>query len=172
MTELQIFFIFIAALTLGSAVAVVSVKNLVHAAFYLILTFLGVAAVFVLLNATYLAVIQVLVYIGAIAILMIMAVMVTRNVTGEDVSVLKLFNGGWPLAGLISILVGATLIVGLTAWPEMMSQLAPDVDTTAHVAQIGTQLVDTYVVPFILAGMLLLAALVGAIMVAWPKKED
>jgi NADH-quinone oxidoreductase subunit J len=168
MTELQIFFIFGAAITLVSALMVVAVKNLIHAAFYLILTLFGVAVLFVLLNATYLAVVQVVVYIGAIAILIIMAVMVTRNVTGEGV---RIFNTGWPVALLISLLVGATLFLGLNEWPTM-ADYAPEVDTTGHVAQVGTELVGTFVVPTILAGMLLLAALVGAIMVAWPKKKE
>lgn len=168
MTELQIVFLIGAVITLVSALLVVTLKNLVHAAFYLILTLFGVAVLFVLLNATYLAVVQVVVYIGAIAILIIMAVMVTRDVTGEGV---RIFNAGWGLAGLISILAAATLILGLSAWPQL-AEFAPDVDTTGHVAQVGAELVGTFVVPTIMAGMLLLAALVGAIMVAWPKREE
>jgi NADH-quinone oxidoreductase subunit J len=170
MTELQIFFIIAATITLVSAIMVVTVKNLVHAAFYLILTLFGVAAFFVLLNATYLAVIQVVVYIGAIAILIIMAVMVTRNVTGEDVSFIKGFNAGWPVAIVVAALVAGALFLGLSEWS--MPDAAPDVDTSGHIAQVGTELVGTYVVPTILAGMLLLAALVGAIMVAWPRRKE
>jgi NADH-quinone oxidoreductase subunit J len=171
MTELQIFFIVLAAITLGAALMVVTVKNLVHAAFYLILTLLGIAVTFILLNATYLAVIQVLVYIGAIAILIIMAVMVTRNVTGQNISFLKDLNGGWMIALLVAAVVCATLILGLIDWSQL-STTAPDADTSTQVVMIGTELVGTYVVPTILAGMLLLAAMVGAIMVAWPKKME
>jgi NADH-quinone oxidoreductase subunit J len=168
MTELQILFIVGAAITLLAALMVVTVKNLVHAAFYLILTLFGVAVLFVMLNATFLAVVQVVVYIGAIAILIIMAVMVTRNVTGEGIRMIK---GSAILAALISLMVGVTLIVGLSDWPQM-AEFAPEVDTTGHIAQMGTELVKTYVVPFEVASLLLLAALVGAIMVAWPKKKE
>ena len=168
MTELQVVFLLAAVITLVSALLVVTVKNLIHAAFYLILTLFGVAVLFVMLSATYLAVVQVVVYIGAIAILIIMAVMVTRNVTGNGI---RIFNSSALLAGLISILVGATLIVGLLDWPQL-NEYAPEADTTGHIAQVGTELVGTFVLPTILAGMLLLAALVGAIMVAWPKKKE
>jgi NADH-quinone oxidoreductase subunit J len=168
MTELQFVFILGAAITLVSALMVVTVKNLIHAAFYLILTLFGVAVLFVLLNATFLAVIQVVVYIGAIAILIIMAVMVTRNVTGSESTI---FNTSKWVAALISALVGATLILGLSEWSQLTAT-ASEVDTTTHVAQIGTELVGKYVVPFELASLLLLAALVGAIVIAWPRKKE
>jgi NADH-quinone oxidoreductase subunit J len=170
MTELQIFFIFAAAITLVAGLMVVTVKNLVHAAFYLILTLFGVAVIFVLLNATFLAVVQVVVYIGAIAILIIMAVMVTRNVTGEGG--VKMLNAGWPLAALIAAMVGVSLWLGLSPWSQL-AESAPAVDTSGHIALIGTEMFGTFIIPTLLAGMLLLAALVGAIMVAWPRtKED
>ena len=165
MTELQILFIFSAAITLVSALMVVTVKNLIHAAFYLILALFGIAVLFVMLNATFLAVIQVVVYIGAIAILIIMAVMVTRNVTGTEG---KIFNTSKWVAALVSLLVGGTLILGLSDWPQL-TEYAPEADTTGHIAQIGTELVSKYVVPFEVASLLLLAALVGAIVIAWPR---
>ena len=168
MTELQVVFIIGAVITLVSALMVVTIKNLIHAAFYLILTLFGVAVLFVMLNATFMAVIQVVVYIGAIAILIIMAVMVTRNVTGSKS---KIFNtSGW-LAALISLLVGATLVLGLNAWPQL-SEYAPEVDTTGHVVQIGTEVFGNYVVPSMVASLLLLAALVGAIVIAWPRVKE
>jgi len=169
MTILQIFFIISAAITLLAALMVVTVKNLVHAAFYLILTLFGVAVLFVLLNATYLAVVQVVVYIGAIAILMIMVVMVTRRVTGEGE---RTFNTSVVLAALISILAGGTLIVGLNAWPGLMAATPPAIDTSEVISQLGSEFVGTYVVPTILASLLLLGALVGAIIIAWPRKKE
>lgn len=168
MTELQVVFLIGALITLVSALMVVTVKNLIHAAFYLILSLFGVAVLFVLLNATFLAVIQVVVYIGAIAILIIMAVMVTRNVIGSQSTI---FNTNRWVAALISLLVSATLYLGLDAWPQL-TEYAPEVDTTGHVAQIGTELVGKYVVPFEVASLLLLAALVGAIVIAWPRKKE
>jgi hypothetical protein len=82
MSVMQLIFIIIAAISLGGALMVVTTRNLVHAALWLILTLFGVAVLFVLLNAGFLAIVQVVVYIGAIAILMIFAIMLTRQVMG------------------------------------------------------------------------------------------
>jgi len=79
MTGEQIIFLFVALFTLGSGFMVVSTRNLVHAALWLVSTLFGVAVTYALLNATFLAVVQVVVYIGAIAILFIFAVMLTRK---------------------------------------------------------------------------------------------
>ncbi len=79
----QVIFILVAAVTLFSAVMVVSVRRMMHAALWLIVTLLGVAVLFVLLQAGFFAVVQVLIYIGAIAILIIFAVMLTRQVMSE-----------------------------------------------------------------------------------------
>ena len=79
MTAEQIIFLIVAALTLISAVFVVTSRNLVHAALWLVATLFGVAVIYALLNAGFIAVVQVVVYIGAIAILFIFAVMLTRK---------------------------------------------------------------------------------------------
>ena len=79
MTGEQIIFLLVALFTLGSGFMVVTTRNLVHAALWLVSTLFGVAVTYALLNATFLAVVQVVVYIGAIAILFIFAVMLTRK---------------------------------------------------------------------------------------------
>ena len=99
------FFIF-AILTLGGALGVVTSRNLIHGALYLIVSLFGGAGFFVLLSAPFIAVVQVLVYIGAIAILIIFAVMLTRSMT----TMRELFNRQW----WMSALVGALLFVLLT----------------------------------------------------------
>ena len=96
MSAAQVIFILMAAVTLFSAVMVVSVRRMMHAALWLIVTLLGVAVLFVLLQAGFFAVVQVLIYIGAIAILIIFAVMLTRQVMSEKAPQL---NRGW-VAGL------------------------------------------------------------------------
>ncbi len=78
MTAMQIIFLVVAAVILGSAVFVVTSRNLIHCALWLIVTLFGVAVLYALLNAGFLAVVQVVIYIGAIAILFIFAVMLTR----------------------------------------------------------------------------------------------
>jgi NADH-quinone oxidoreductase subunit J len=79
MTALQIIFLITAVVTLGSALMVVTSRNLIHSALWLILSLFGVAVLYVVLNASFLAVAQVVIYIGAIAILIIFAVMMTAH---------------------------------------------------------------------------------------------
>lgn len=166
MSALGILFIVVAVVTLIAAFRVVTTPNLVHAALWLIMALFGVAVVFVLLNATYLAVVQVIVYIGAIAILMIFAIMLTRRVmkdSGPQV------NANWHWAALLGILlfVGLTIIlINSGAEEATLTTL-----TTDPVIELGKALVspNAYVIPFELASVLLLAALIGAIVVAWKK---
>jgi NADH-quinone oxidoreductase subunit J len=169
MSAMQGVFLFTAALILWAAFMMVTRPNLVHAAFYLIVALFGVAVIFVLLEAGFMAVIQVLVYIGAIAILMIFAVMLTRgDVIEEDV-----VNKGYGWAVLLSALFAFGLVILIGQWPavSMLPRgLAIGRDT---VAELGAALVspDGYVIPFEVASVLLLAALIGALVVARPQKK-
>lgn len=171
MTPIQIFFIFSAALVLISAVMVVTRRNLIHAALYLILALFGVAVIFVLLEAFYWAVIQVVVYIGAIAILIIMAIMVTRNVTGEN---FQRFNRNLVAAAMGAAGAAVALIWSLSKWPAFNAQ-APAAETGEEVVrQLGQQLFsgEGYLLPTILASVLLLAALIAAIKTAFPIQQE
>src|SRR3989337_4500895 len=107
MTAMQVVFLVTAVVTLGGAVMVVTARNLVHAALWLILTLFGIAVMFALLNAGFLAVVQVVIYIGAISILMIFAIMLTRRVM-QDVG--PQLNPGWWIAGLLSVVLFGGLV--------------------------------------------------------------
>ena len=171
MEPIQIVFLIGAALTLFSAVMVVTRRNLVHAALYLILALFGVAMIFVLLQAYYWAVIQVIVYIGAIAILIIMAIMITRDVTGEEVPA---FNKNVFFAALLAVLMIASMLMSLSLWPQFTAD-APQAEVgEAVIQQLGVQLfsADGYLMPTLLASILLLAAFVGAIRLAFPIKQE
>lgn len=168
MTPLLIVFIVVAAVTLGAALMVVTTRNLVHAALWLVLTLFGVAVMFVLLNAGFLAVAQVVIYIGAIAILMIFAIMLTRNVAAESNPQI---NDNWIWAAGLSIALFASLAWLLSGWGGFsmaLPELSPRADP---LRELGAALVspDLYVIPFEVASVLLLAALIGAIMVAWER---
>ncbi|MEX1247288.1 MAG: NADH-quinone oxidoreductase subunit J [Anaerolineales bacterium] len=170
MTAEQGVFIFTSFLTLFSGYMTVTRTNLVHSALFLVVALFGVAVIFVLLDAGFLAVVQVLVYIGAIAILMIFAVMLTRgNVTDEQESVSPFF--GWAL--LLAALFAFALIVMLGQWQDVAAQ-APALSAERNtVAELGAALVspEAYVIPFEVASVLLLAALIGALVVARPQKK-
>lgn len=170
MTVMQIVFILIAAATLGSALMVVTTRNLVHSALWLIAALFGVALVYGLLNAGFLAVVQVIIYIGAIAILMIYAIMLTRKVVRPYEGQRFNPNWGWALVAALILFISMTWI--LSGWPGITTP-APTLGTRfEQVRELGVALLspEGYVLPFELASVLLLAALIGAIVVAWDRK--
>lgn len=169
MTFLQFLFLIVATVTLGAALMVVTTRNLVHAALWLILALFGVAVVFVLLNAGFFAVVQVVIYIGAIAILMIFAIMLTRRVM-QDVG--PQFNRGWWMSALIALLFFGSLVWMLSSWNGFTTSLPAIPEGVDPLAQLGQALVspNAYVVPFEVASVLLLGALIGSIVIAWERR--
>ena len=169
MTAEQIIFLVVAVFTLGSGFMVVTTGNLVHAALWLVATLFGVAVVFALLNAGFLAVVQVVVYIGAIAILFIFAVMLTRKDMRDQGPQM---NRGWWAGALIAVLVFAGLFFMLQGWNGLSRTAAAIPAGFDAVAELGNALVspDAFVLPFEVASVLLVAALVGAVYVAFNRK--
>lgn len=169
MTPEQLIFIIVAVVTFVAAVRVVTSRNLIHSALWLILTLFGVAIFYVLLDAGFFSVIQVIIYIGAISILFIFAAMLTRRVM-QDAG--PQTNTNWWIGGLIAILLLAGLGVVLINW-QGFSTIAPSLANSAGIInQLGLALVspNQYVLPFELASILLVAAMIGAIFVAGEKK--
>jgi NADH:ubiquinone oxidoreductase subunit 6 (subunit J) len=186
---MPILFGIIAFLGLAAALGTVLARNLVHAALFLVAFFFTIACQFVLLEAEFLAALQVLVYIGAVAILLMFGIMLTRNIQGDDP---KSTPSAWQVPGLVAglfvFLVLAYGIVfqrglgGQKSWSmtDTRPSIAPDanrsssrataVDNMAKV--VGDELLTRYVVGFEVAGLLLTAALVGAIAVAHREEED
>ncbi len=169
MTGEQIIFLVVALFTLGSGLMVVTTRNLVHAAFWLVSALFGVAAVFALLNASFLAVVQVVVYIGAIAILFIFAVMLTRKDMRDQGPQL---NPGWWFGALISVLVFLGLFFLLQGWSGIATAASEIPSSFDAISELGNALVspDAYVLPFEVASVLLVAALIGAVYVAFHRK--
>ncbi|MCB0119837.1 MAG: NADH-quinone oxidoreductase subunit J [Anaerolineales bacterium] len=169
MTAQQIIFLIVALFTLGSALMVVTTRNLVHAALWLVSTLFGVAVVYALLNANFIAVVQVVVYIGAIAILFIFAVMLTRKDMRDSGPQM---NKNWWLGALVAVFVFAGLAFLLQSWNGVSATAAALPSGFDAISLLGDALVspDAYVLPFEVASVLLLAALVGAVYVAFNKK--
>jgi len=151
----------LAALTLGSAVMIVLTRNLLHALLCLILSFVGMAGVFITLSADFVAVVQVLVYAGAIAVLMLFAIMLSPR-SGRDNAANMLQLPALVLCGLFA--AGVTFTVIETDWREASRG---SFDTTAEA--IGQALLSPFVLPFEIASVLLVVAMVGAIVLV---RED
>jgi|SRR5690606_2166493 len=163
----SIAFLIFSIFVLGGGLGVVTTRNLIHGALFLVLSLFGVAGYFVLLAAPFLAAVQVLVYIGAIAILIVFAVMLTRSMT----HLREALNNQWWLSALVGVLLFVFLTVGviLPVWGQgsaFMEQPVSEVVGTT--ADLGVALVDgnQFVLPFEVASILLTAAMIGAIVVA------
>jgi NADH-quinone oxidoreductase subunit J len=165
---LQAIFLVAGTITLISSVMVVTSPNLVHAALWLVAALAGVAVLFLLLEATFLAVVQVAIYIGAIAILVIFAVMLTRRVMADVGSQI---NRTWWLAAPAAVVLYAGLVVLISRVPAYGRAAEPLLkEQKTIIADLGRALVDAqgFVLPFELASVLLLAAMIGAIVLALP----
>ena len=156
-------FILLAVLTLGGGLGVVVTRNVVHAALALLLSLLAVAGVYLILFAEFLALVQVLIYGGAVIIVLLFAIMLTRTSEYPRIS----DNRQWPLAavaalGLLGVLVPAFLINSVD-------------DTKAQSPVFGdlaNSLFTRWAIPFEVASLVLLVALIGAIIIARSEKDE
>jgi NADH-quinone oxidoreductase subunit J len=176
MTE-QILFVLLAIITIGSALVVVTNRNLFHSALALMVSFAGVAGVYITLDAGFLAMAQLLVYIGAISILIIFAIMMTRRLMQAVEAPFNSQRWLGLFGGVISFIILAVVLGRYWSPQPTTDSFVASVDPeilNGSVARLGASFVnpDAYVIPFEVASVLLLAALVGAIVVAWPKVED
>jgi NADH-quinone oxidoreductase subunit J len=157
--------------TIIAAIAVVQLKDLFRAALFLIVSFLGVAGMFILLRAEFLAAIQILIYVGAISILIIFAIMMTRDVDQGNP-----FNWLRAPAGIVAVLFGAVAIFVATAtnWNLIDTAMADgSIGTSMNggiinvfsdtIPTIARLLIGNFVLAFEIIGVLLLAAIIGAL---------
>lgn len=189
-SAIQATFVFVSVVGLLSAFATVLARNLVHAALFLIAFFFAVACLFVLLEAEFLAAMQILIYIGAVSILILFGIMLTRNIRGDettDAPRLAKLSAGFIGLGLLGILLFAYVIEsgrgGAGAW--VRTEVRPggvnpplDGGLPARAASIedmpraiGVELMTRQIIAFELAGLMLTAALVGAIALARQDKS-
>lgn len=161
-----VFFIF-AIMAVASAWGVVTSKNIVHSAFFLALTFTGVAVLYILLNAEFIAAAQILVYTGAISIMVIFAVMLTvRGDVRESNPENKKWLWGTGVAGLLFVLIALVILTN-----ENWRVLPMPVDAGGTV-ELSNLLLQWYMVPFEAAALLLTIALIGAVILAKGVKES
>lgn len=169
-------FYVIAILLVGSALAVVLLRNIVHAALFLAVFFGAAAGVYVLLNAEFIAIVQVLIYAGAVTVLMLFAIMLTQ---GAATRAGNPFSGQWWLAapiclilagGIIYAVSGAPMFIGAPDSSVNLAQAGSDGGTVIHLGQLlYSPFTYSYVLPFEIASVVLLVAIIGAIVIG---RED
>jgi NADH-quinone oxidoreductase subunit J len=164
-------FLVIAVVTLLTAIAAISLRNLVHCALFAALTFAGLAALFLRLNAQFVGLAQVLVYVGAVAILIVFAILLTR---GSEVTPERLLSRSWWAGAAVAALVLLCLATSIlrSPLPDSANHPNPDVRSDVVVRKIGTELMSQYVLPLEIVALLLTAATIGAVIIALNEKEE
>jgi NADH-quinone oxidoreductase subunit J len=165
MTVAEGFFYVVAAGTVAGGLGVVLLRNVVHAALSLIFTLLTVATLYILLASEFLALVQILIYAGAVTILLLFVLMLTRV---RDTP-LTMDGPQKPIAALAGLtLMGSLLaMVVSTTWPRDRGEA-----TVVSLETLGDALFRSWAVPFEVASLVLLVALVGAIVIARPEDGE
>jgi len=157
-----ILFIVLAVLTLAGGLGVVATRNVVHAALALLLSLLAVAGIYLILFAEFLAIVQVLIYGGAITIVLLFAIMLTRTAEYPRIT----DNRQWPLAAVAAV---ATLaVLGGSFWTKAAVATEPH---SPALTDLANSLFTRWAIPFEVASLVLLVALIGAIIIARESEE-
>ena len=162
MTLVQVVFLLLAAVAVGSALLVVTTRNMIHAALWLVVTLGSVAGVYLVLAAEFFAWVQILIYVGAVVVLLLFALMLTKAPTGPqpDLDAVRVVP-----AAVVAALVGALLVTTVLAgFSGVELDLEAVVVGSAEVT--GATIFEKWVLPFEVLSVLLLAALIGAIVLS------
>jgi NADH-quinone oxidoreductase subunit J len=162
MTAQEIAFVFLGVIGSAAAIRLVTSRNVVHAALYLVATLSMVAGIYLLVGAEFVGWVQVLIYVGAIVVLLLFSLMLTRAPIGRDT--LDNQQRGVAFVVAAGVLGGLVFLIKDAFDGE---KVAP---TAVHTAQIGVALFRDYVLPFEVVSVLLLAALIGAVVIA--RKDE
>jgi NADH:ubiquinone oxidoreductase subunit 6 (subunit J) len=160
-------FAIIATVTLVSAVAAMSLRNLVHCALALTVTFAGLATVYLQLDAQFVGFAQILVYVGAVAILIVFAILLTR---GTEQPRRSIFSSTWVVGAGIAVIVFGVLAGMILSSRTVTHDIPPAPSPT--VRQIGDLLMTKFILPLEVIGLLLTAALIGAVIIAMHERES
>ena len=172
MLELILFYIF-GAIAVGSAILVITQKNVVHCAVFLAATLLSVAGIFLTLHAEFLAGVQVIVYVGGILVLFVFVIML---ISMERSVIERQYNKQWTIALIASAALIVEFAYGIYrgkdsfVLPETQTQAAAD-SLAGNTQVVGTALFTTFLLPFEIASILLLVAIVGAVVLSKRKTQ-
>jgi NADH-quinone oxidoreductase subunit J len=155
-------FLFIAVFTIAAALAAATLRKLMHAALCFAVMFVGVAGFFFLLGAEFVGLVQIFVYIGAVAVLIVFTILLTKHESGQD----RGFNWSGLLVAVAVFIGLTTSIFKTTSLPAVAPQIK-----SLHVREIGQVLMTNYVWPLQCVGILLTAALIGALILVMEEKR-
>jgi NADH:ubiquinone oxidoreductase subunit 6 (subunit J) len=163
MRLMNAWFVVLAGITIVGAAAAMMLRSLVHCALALALAFTGIGTLYLFLGAQFLGLAQLLVYVGAIAVLIVFVILLTRGTDdGPPVKVPTALSG---------ILIALALF-GVLAWATLHSHLPVSGGSAVSVRELGTQLMTDYILPLEIIGVMLTAALIGAVIVAMKEKQN
>lgn len=160
----SILFYFFSTLAVGSAILMVTRRNIVHAAVFLITTLLATAGIFLQLQAEFLFIVQVILYVGGIMVLFVFVIMLVNL----DVSMrLVQFNRQWFVAGALALVLAAQVLFAVWAGRTSLRLPAMQVDISPkNTEAVADALFSKYMLPFEIASILLLVAMIGAVVMA------
>ena len=171
-----IFFYFFSIIAVFSAIMVIASKNTVHSVFFLILDFISISCLFIMIGAEFLGMIMLIVYVGAVAVLFLFVVMMLNVAQQKDEWFKgKIFTSHIPFGFLISIIIFLELIIVIGGWkykPNLIETSSIQIDknfTNTHA--LGNVIYTDYIHLFQLAGLILLVAMIGAIVLTYRKRE-
>ena len=156
-------FVLLAVITLGGGLGVVVTRNVVHAALALLGSLLAVAGIYLILFAEFLAMVQVLIYGGAIIIVLLFAIMLTRTAEYPRIT----DNRQWPLAAVAA--VGLLAVLAASFWTGSAGDTSPH---SPAFVDLANSLFTRWAIPFEIASLVLLVALIGAIVIARPGGDE
>ena len=171
-----IFFYFFSIIAVFSAIMVIASRNTVHSVFFLILDFISISCLFIMIGAEFLGMIMLIVYVGAVAVLFLFVVMMLNVAQQKDEWFKgKIFTSHIPFGSLISIIIFLELIIVIGGWkykPDLIETSSIKIDknfTNTHA--LGNVIYTDYIHLFQLAGLILLVAMIGAIVLTYRKRE-
>ncbi len=160
-------FAILVGVTLGSAIAAVSLRNLIHCALCLAVTFVGLAGLYLQLHAQFVGFAQILVYVGAVAILIVFAILLTRS---SEPAAAATSAGTWIAGAGVALLVFGVLAISIQSSVITHRKIPPPPELT--VRRLGDQLMNQYVLPLEVIGLLLTAAMIGAVIIAMQDRPE
>jgi NADH-quinone oxidoreductase subunit J len=163
---MSISFAIISAVTIASAVAAMTLRNLIHCSLAVVVAFAGLAAAYLQLDAQFVGFAQILVYVGAISILVVFAILLTRSGESPNESV---FSKSWATGLAVVVAVLSVLVWAITHSSVIKRDLPGTPDVT--VQKVGEALMNRFVLPLEVIGLLLTAAMIGAVIIAMHDKE-